>query len=291
MLAVSHSLAHRGSGATRPRAARWQPYASIPATATPRSSYTPYLNTPASSVSSSPPILKQIPPVCASEQSRNSPTASTSLTRHASLRDLQKSRYVNALVGELILYKGLCVTREGLLSPHFLQKLTRALIPRPNCQVPRRDMAGPGRPCRLQRYHPSQPCDQHPVVPRPRAADPAAGWRDARKHLWAECTTVVTRHAFHSPFAVPHPLDLPCGTAHPASSASRRGEHRSGARSCRCSGGRPASVLCARDPSSLQDFRRRTSDRALLPRSPAGEGSGPCASGEARARKPARARR
>ena len=60
MHAISHSLAHRGPGASRARP-RWQPYsASTPAQSL-RTSPQSYLNTPASVVTPSPPSIFNLP--------------------------------------------------------------------------------------------------------------------------------------------------------------------------------------------------------------------------------------
>lgn len=108
MHAISHSLAHRGPGASRART-RWQPYSTSLASQTPaRTPSTNYLNTPASSVSSSPPSSSYIPNICPNDRPKKSPCnpiyAQSSLS--AQLRDAQKTRYVSRLVDQTV--KALC---------------------------------------------------------------------------------------------------------------------------------------------------------------------------------------
>ena len=105
MQVVSHSLAHRGSSASRTRA-RWQPYASIQ----PSSMRTPssaYLHTPASSsstVSTPAPALHNS--ICESDLSKPLPPARSSSHTFSQpskdIRDVHKHKYVTGLVGELV---------------------------------------------------------------------------------------------------------------------------------------------------------------------------------------------
>ncbi|KAI0949386.1 hypothetical protein AcW1_009017 [Taiwanofungus camphoratus] len=106
MHAVSHSLSHRGPGATRART-RWQPYSSITlssnAPPTSRTPTTAYLNTPASSVSASPPPT-HLNPICDLERLKVPFLAQPSLAGLS--RDVQKARYVTRLVDQAV--KSLC---------------------------------------------------------------------------------------------------------------------------------------------------------------------------------------
>ncbi|EGN99811.1 hypothetical protein SERLA73DRAFT_159960 [Serpula lacrymans var. lacrymans S7.3] len=101
MHAVSHSLAHRGTPATRTRS-RWQPYhASLQPSSSSRSSpSTSYLITPASSVSSSPPphpSSYQDP-----DQLPSAPQYHPQPSRECQLRDAQKSKYALGLVDQAV---------------------------------------------------------------------------------------------------------------------------------------------------------------------------------------------
>ena len=105
MQAVSHSLTHRGSSASRTRA-RWQPYASIQ----PSSMRTPsgaYMHTPASSssiVSTPAPALHAS--ICESDLTKPLPPARSSghipSQPSKDIRDVHKHKYVTGLVGEWI---------------------------------------------------------------------------------------------------------------------------------------------------------------------------------------------
>jgi len=103
MQTVSHSLAHRGSSASRTRT-RWQPYASIQ----PSSMRTPsgaYLHTPASSsstVSTPAPALHSS--ICESDLTKPLPLARSSSHVFSQpskdIRDVHKHKYASGLVGE-----------------------------------------------------------------------------------------------------------------------------------------------------------------------------------------------
>lgn len=100
MQAVSHSLAHRSSSASRTRA-RWQPYASIQ----PSSMRTPsgaYLHTPASSSSTvSTPAPALHTSICESDLTKPLPPArSSSLILSQPSKDIHKHKYASGLVGE-----------------------------------------------------------------------------------------------------------------------------------------------------------------------------------------------
>lgn len=108
MQTLTHSLAHRtGPGITRPKA-RWQPYGSHSPAPTRSSSSSSssqlYLHTPASSVTSSPPSSASSSSIhafniCTTEP----PPSALPISRHGgSLRELQKTRYVSALVDQAV---------------------------------------------------------------------------------------------------------------------------------------------------------------------------------------------
>jgi hypothetical protein len=101
MHSVSHSLVHRGPTVSATRACRWQPYSSTASTSTQsHQNWTP--NTPASSLAGSPStsnlprFTNPAPPSALKESSGSHPP----LGRTASVRDVQKSRYITALVGQ-----------------------------------------------------------------------------------------------------------------------------------------------------------------------------------------------
>ena len=101
MHAVTHSLAHRAQPATRTRV-RWQPYhrdsvLSSASSTTSRSPPTAYLNTPASSVTSS---LPPATPVCEIERLRHAPpSAALQTPRDTQFRDIHKNKHAMGLVG------------------------------------------------------------------------------------------------------------------------------------------------------------------------------------------------
>ncbi|KZT26717.1 hypothetical protein NEOLEDRAFT_1025661, partial [Neolentinus lepideus HHB14362 ss-1] len=111
MYSVSHSLAHRGPGATRARA-RWQPYASpSPSVSSSRSSVASnYLNTPASSVSSSPPTSTHVSSLCDFQSGpknlTSNPPTITEAPKEVHFRDTLKGRYLTSLVDQTV--KSLC---------------------------------------------------------------------------------------------------------------------------------------------------------------------------------------
>ena len=94
--AVSHSLPHRGPGASRTRT-RWQPYASNLTLSGISRSPSVYLHTPASSVSSASPQTIHLPSICDTERPKPClqppPLAS-------SLRENLRAKYAARLVGE-----------------------------------------------------------------------------------------------------------------------------------------------------------------------------------------------
>ncbi|THG99370.1 hypothetical protein EW026_g2956 [Hermanssonia centrifuga] len=106
MHALSHSLAHRGPGASRART-RWQPYSSSISSATPNRSPQQYLHTPASTVSSTP-STSYISPICHLDRTRNpAPTpVHPPLSQPAQFREAQKNKYVTRLVDQAV--KSLC---------------------------------------------------------------------------------------------------------------------------------------------------------------------------------------
>ncbi|CCM01483.1 uncharacterized protein FIBRA_03537 [Fibroporia radiculosa] len=105
MHAVSHSISHRGPSATRARA-RWQPYAStitLPSNISPSRTPIAYLNTPASSVSSSPSTV-YLGSACDTERLKTLPYPQPS--RIQTSRDPQRARYVTGLVDQAV--RSLC---------------------------------------------------------------------------------------------------------------------------------------------------------------------------------------
>ncbi|EPQ57385.1 hypothetical protein GLOTRDRAFT_137720 [Gloeophyllum trabeum ATCC 11539] len=108
MHAVSHSLAHRGPGATRARA-RWQPYASPSPSVSSRSSVSSnYPNTPASSVTTSP-ASTYAPSICDFERQQNplpNPPSTSQAPKEAHYRDTQRGRYLTSLIDQAV--KSLC---------------------------------------------------------------------------------------------------------------------------------------------------------------------------------------
>ncbi|KAI0302524.1 hypothetical protein BC826DRAFT_984817 [Russula brevipes] len=135
MQVVSHSLAHRGSSASRTRA-RWQPYASIQ----PSSMRTPssaYLHTPASSsstVSTPAPALPNS--ICESDLSKPLPPArSHTLSQPTKdIRDVHKHKYVTGLVDAAV--RSLC----EIWNPHdipavFLTQTCSTTLPSPTHNI------------------------------------------------------------------------------------------------------------------------------------------------------------
>ncbi|KAF7792412.1 hypothetical protein EIP86_003449 [Pleurotus ostreatoroseus] len=101
MHALSHSLAHRGPGASRART-RFQPYSQLATQPTP-STRSPqgYLHTPASSTASSTPSSSYSSPLSAIERIRKPINqGNSSLAQVGQLREAQKSKYVTRLVGK-----------------------------------------------------------------------------------------------------------------------------------------------------------------------------------------------
>ncbi|EKM54487.1 uncharacterized protein PHACADRAFT_97448, partial [Phanerochaete carnosa HHB-10118-sp] len=110
MNAISHSLAHRGPGASRTRS-RWQPYHSTlnPTCSTQYRSPQSYLHTPASTILSVSPA-SYISPVWNLDQTRKHPSlpiaAQSVQTQTNPVRDAQKNKYVTRLVDQAV--KSLC---------------------------------------------------------------------------------------------------------------------------------------------------------------------------------------
>ncbi|KAI0283583.1 hypothetical protein BGY98DRAFT_681103 [Russula aff. rugulosa BPL654] len=131
MQAVSHSLAHRSSSASRTRA-RWQPYASIQ----PSSMRTPsgaYLHTPASSsstVSTPAPALHNS--ICESDLTKPLPPArSSSLILSQPSKDIHKHKYASGLVDAAV--RSLC----EVWNPHDIPAvfLTQACVTTPSTSM------------------------------------------------------------------------------------------------------------------------------------------------------------
>jgi len=96
MHALSHSLAHRAPPATRTRV-RWQPYGTLTQPIQPRSPPISYLNTPASSASSSPASSLS---VCENDRGKHFLQSLPPTPKENPLRDSQKNKYVLGLVGQ-----------------------------------------------------------------------------------------------------------------------------------------------------------------------------------------------
>ncbi|KAF8482730.1 hypothetical protein DFH94DRAFT_378328 [Russula ochroleuca] len=134
MQAVSHSLTHRGSSASRTRA-RWQPYASIQ----PSSMRTPsgaYLHTPVSSSSTvSTPAPAPHNSICESDLTKSLPPArsNTHILSQPSkdIRDVHKHKYVTGLVDAAV--RSLC----EIWSPHDIPAvfLTQACLMTPSTSM------------------------------------------------------------------------------------------------------------------------------------------------------------
>ena len=97
--AVSHSLPHRGPGASRTRT-RWQPYASTVQLPGIQRSPSVYLHTPASSVSSASPPTVLLHPICDLERLKVSHPPPPPIA--SPLREAQKTKYAAKLVGECL---------------------------------------------------------------------------------------------------------------------------------------------------------------------------------------------
>lgn len=158
MHAISHSLAHRGPGASRARS-RWQPYTSAlnPACSTQHCSPQSYLHTPASSVVSASPA-SYISPVWHLDHTRKHapvPITSQPSQTHANpVRDVQKNKYATRLVDQAV--KSLCeiwrpedIPEAFCVCPEDSNAATAALeknpassevplmqLPLRNCQLP-----------------------------------------------------------------------------------------------------------------------------------------------------------
>ncbi|KAK7687052.1 hypothetical protein QCA50_009552 [Cerrena zonata] len=103
MHAVSHSLAHRGPGASRARP-RWQPYSSTISQTTPQSlrpSPQNYLNTPSSIVTPSPPSTSSLNPIqlCNPDRPRK---VLPNPPQSVQYREALKNRYVTRLVDQAV---------------------------------------------------------------------------------------------------------------------------------------------------------------------------------------------
>ncbi|KAF8070645.1 hypothetical protein FPV67DRAFT_1033891 [Lyophyllum atratum] len=115
-----HSLAHRAPPATRTRV-RWQPYTSIPVSSCSSSSsrsspLTSYLNTPASSVSSSPQIAT---PTCDVERIRQILPSAAAQLKDPLLRDSHRNKHTSSLVDQAV--KSLCeIWRPQDIPPVFI---------------------------------------------------------------------------------------------------------------------------------------------------------------------------
>ncbi|THH21319.1 hypothetical protein EW146_g184 [Bondarzewia mesenterica] len=127
MHAISHSLSHRGSSASRTRT-RWQPYSSIPSSSS-RSPSSACLNTPATTVST--PASAQQISLCEPEHLKHCFSSSNiSLSqRDGIFRDVQKLRYVNGLVDLAV--KSLCEIWHPHDIPHVFSTPTRIIVPAP----------------------------------------------------------------------------------------------------------------------------------------------------------------
>ena len=128
MHAISHSLAHRGPGASRARP-RWQPYsASTPAQSL-RTSPQTYLNTPASVVTPSPPSTSNLSQIqlCNTDRPRK---VVPNPTQTVQIREALKNRYVTRLVGtsEFLLFSLLVLFQVRCASVPF-NMLTLCVFP------------------------------------------------------------------------------------------------------------------------------------------------------------------
>lgn len=106
MHAISHSLAHRGPGASRARS-RWQPYNALnqPSSVQTRSPQS-YLHTPVSTILSASPAT-YISPACHLDVPRKcAPVPALQSSQGCSLRDVHKNKHVTRLVDQAV--KSLC---------------------------------------------------------------------------------------------------------------------------------------------------------------------------------------
>lgn len=122
MHAISHSLTHRGSSASRTRS-RWQPYSSVPSSRSPSSAC---LNTPATTVSTPP--STQPSSSCESDLLKSSSALPLS-QKDGTPRDVQKSRCVNGLVDLAV--KSLCEIWHPHDIPAVFSAPTRTIVPAP----------------------------------------------------------------------------------------------------------------------------------------------------------------
>lgn len=114
-----HSLAHRAPPATRTRV-RWQPYNSLPtsASASSRSPSSTYLNTPTSSVSSSPSPTPTL--ICESERTKQPQQRDSTQSR-------EKNKYALSLVDQAV--KSLCEIWHPQDIPVVFLTSSRAMVP------------------------------------------------------------------------------------------------------------------------------------------------------------------
>ncbi|KAF8639500.1 hypothetical protein AX17_001405 [Amanita inopinata Kibby_2008] len=175
MHALSHSLAHRAPPATRTKV-RWQPYSSLPSssTTTTTSPASTYLNTPASSVTTSPTSIlshefkrsRQPTPKPVSQQIKN-----------ITPRDALKNKYALGLVDEAV--KSLCeIWRPQDIPPVY--SVSFKLTPNTNCPPDIND----SRSCPPQ--HRSNPQLPSPLLPR----SPPSLWRPTA-NLTPRCIEVA----------------------------------------------------------------------------------------------------